>query len=206
MKNQPELSINQYHQPPRVIGSRGTHQVAACSGRRESVSAPPGHAGLARWYALQVRPTWAPRIQRAARELGIEEFLPTIPERVRWSDRDKTIERPVFPGYLFVRLGSAEQRSSILHVAGVIEMLPSRGSPIAIDDAEIISLRTAIAQPVPVALCPYVAGETVTIDSGPLAGVSGTIVRIHDGHHLVVGIQMLGRAVSVKVDQKDVKK
>ena len=44
------------------------------------------------------------------------------------------------------------------------------------------------------------------IGSGPLTGVSGTVVRDGNSARLVVGVEMLGRAVSVEIDAADVKR
>jgi transcription antitermination factor NusG len=78
----------------------------------------------------------------------------------------------------------------------------SRGrDPLAVDDAEIASLRAVLATGRPVEVCPYLrAGEAVRIAAGPLAGVRGVILRARGHWRVVVGVEALGSSVSVEVD------
>ena len=55
------------------------------------------------WYALQVRTRFEKIVTTHLCERGFEAFLPSFKVRRRWSDRIKTTEQPLFPGYLFCR-------------------------------------------------------------------------------------------------------
>jgi transcription antitermination factor NusG len=76
--------------------------------------------------------------------------------------------------------------------------------PAAIDAGQIEDLRRAIDQVKTVSACPYVAGETVEIARGPLAGKQGVITRTR-GDLLVVAIEMFRRMVPVEIDAADLK-
>src|SRR5437868_1057214 len=63
-----------------------------------------------RWYAVGVH---ARQEKAGAAELerrGFEVFLPLRRERRPWSDRVKTVELALFPGYLFVRMAMSPER------------------------------------------------------------------------------------------------
>ena len=64
----------------------------------------------------------------------------------------------------------------------------------------------SVASQVPVAPCAYVAGETVLIESGPLAGVSGVVTRTKGAYRLVVRVPMLMSAVNVEIGADTVAK
>jgi transcription antitermination factor NusG len=154
---------------------------------------------------LQVRTSWAFRVRDALLEAGVEAWFPTYTETVKWSDRSKAAEKQLFPGYVFARFAS-DEAAAVLEFPGIDRILPCNLHPIAIDDAEISSLRFALASKLPARPCPYVTGETVTIDSGALSGVSGIVVKTRGSARVVVGIEMLGRAVSIEMDAADIKK
>lgn len=156
------------------------------------------------WYALVVRSNRAFQIRDKLRDQGIDEFLPTYTETTRWSDRTKISTRQLFPGYLFVRCDA--DASPILDLPGVVQILPSNLNPVSIDPDEISSLRITLASQVPVSLHAYVVGGKVTIKSGPLSGVSGVVVRTGNSVRVIVGIEMMGRALSVPVDAGDLEK
>jgi len=158
------------------------------------------------WYALVVRSDRAFRVRDALRGLGIDEFLPTRTETTRWSDRVKTSERQLFPGYIFAFFNG--NQSQVLDLPGVLHILPSSLNPTPIDSDEISSLRTALASSTAsqATLHDYVVGAKVLIKSGPLAGVSGVVVRTKDSVRVSVGIEMLGRAMSVTIDAGDLEK
>ena len=61
------------------------------------------------WSALQVKTNQEKRVAQHLQIRSVEHYLPVYTERSRWSDRTVTLERPLFPGYLFVRL-SGENR------------------------------------------------------------------------------------------------
>lgn len=131
----------------------------------------------------------------------IEPLLPTWAEEVRWSDRTKTTVRPLFPGYVFARMWDDGCEFPVaLQTPGVVQILPTSLNPLAIDDAEMDAVRRIMAAKVAVAPCEYVAGELVTIDDGPLAGVSGVVVRTRGALRVVVSVEILRRAVSVEID------
>jgi transcription antitermination factor NusG len=161
-------------------------------------------SGTAAWYALRLRSNAHFIVKARLEESGIHTFLPTYPEESRWSDRTKNIERPLFPGYIFARVESARLRE-LLSTAGVIDVLPSRMRPERIGEDEISNVRRATESRLAALPCPYVAGDAVVVERGPLAGVTGIVSRTRGATRIVVGIEILRRAVSVEIDAGDLK-
>lgn len=145
-------------------------------------------------------------VEEALVGYGIEVFLPTWTEKTEWSDRVKTIIRPLFPGYLFVNCEGTEPRREILRIAGIIKVLPTSLSPQSVDGEQIENVRRALATRLPVTRCEYKTGDDVLIDKGPLAGVRGIVQRTKQGTEVIIRVEMLQRAVSVHVDAADVLK
>lgn len=151
------------------------------------------------WYAIWVRSNREFQVRDALEAAGILSFLPTWPETVEWSDRRKTIERPLFPGYLFARM-SNEERHRALWTSGVIQLLPNSFDPKLIESGELENIRLLAAARLECRPCDFAAGEIVTVDSGPLAGVSGIVKRTKGALRVVVSIELLRRSVSVELD------
>lgn len=157
------------------------------------------------WYALWVMANAEFVVEDALRGHAIPTFLPTWTEVTQWSDRKKTIHRPLFPGYLFACCDAA-RLSEIVRIAGVIEILPTKLNPQPVATADIENVRRALASDLPLTPCRYITGDEVLIDSGPLAGVRGIVQRTKDGTRVIVKIEMLKRAVSVEIDFRELVK
>ncbi len=132
-------------------------------------------------------------MQSHLQRLGIEDFLPV--------SRDRGRELPLFPGYVF---GCFDPRSSIdvLRIPGVVRILGTAAGPIPINAGELAAVRLLVSRAAEVKAHPYhayVAGEAVTIEDGPLAGITGSVLRTHAQVRVVVSIELLRRAVAAEV-------
>lgn len=152
------------------------------------------------WYALRLKSNREVAVRDALQGQGIETFLPTWSEDVRWSDRVKTTERMLFPGYVFARLGAGKEFYVALSTRGVVQILPNSFRPASVPDCEIEDVRRVVASKLVATPCDYTAGQLVTVDSGPLAGIKGVVVRTRGGSHVVVSVEILRRSVRVELD------
>ena len=161
------------------------------------------------WYALRVSSNREKRVEQRLNDAGFVSFGPTYTTTSRWSDRVQTIERPLFPGYVFVKLALANghaipQIANVLQVPGVIQILPANLSPVPVSEHELESVRRAVAAQVPLTACDFAAGQSVKVERGPLKGASGVVIRANGLTRLVINMTMLSRSVSVSVDASDV--
>lgn len=153
------------------------------------------------WFALAVVPRKEKAAARTLRIRGYEEFLPLYSMRRKWSDRVKTVEEPLFPGYVFCRLDPA-LRLPILKIESVLHVLGLGNTPQPLDPAEVESLRTVCASGIQAVPCPYLtAGNKVRVNDGPLTGVEGIIVDAQETR-LILSVSLLQRSVSVTVDRE----
>ncbi len=152
------------------------------------------------WYALQTRSNSERLVYRVLEEKGYELFLPMYSEQRRWSDRVKQINIPLFPGYVFCRLDS-HNRLPILQSPGVVRIVGNGNLPIPIAEEEIEAVKNVVKSTLPYIPWPsLVPGHRVVVDRGPLMGLQGVLLRVRQGHRLVVSINMLQRAVAVELD------
>jgi transcription antitermination factor NusG len=184
------------------------------TGNTASPGTSPSAGG--NWYALRLRSRSEFAVRDALEAQGIESFLPTWEETVRWADRQAVTTRPLFSGYIFGRFDPATAQDAILRTRGVVQILGMvksgpyrRGDcavpvPESIPDEVIANLRLMAATPNALSPCPYVAGEAVTVRCGTYAGVEGIVVKTDGEAHLVVSVEFLGRSCRVKIDAADI--
>ncbi len=130
---------------------------------------------------------------------GIDAFLPTFRETVKWSDRETERELPLFPGYIFARIHRA---SEVNDLPGVLGLVGVGDEPTPIAERDLDDLRRA-AQAAGASPCAYVAGDVVEVARGPLAGVRGIVKQTKGATRLIVVVELFKRAVSVRIDAAD---
>jgi transcription antitermination factor NusG len=153
------------------------------------------------WFALRLLSRRDQRVREDLDAVDIEQFFPTYDELTQWSDRQKLITRPVFPGYAFIRC-EPWAFHIVRRISGVVQIL-GVPEPEQIPDGEIASMRIALASRKPLLACSYVSGQKVLVTQGPLAGTSGVVVRSKGATRIVIAIELLRRAVSVEILAED---
>jgi transcription antitermination factor NusG len=153
------------------------------------------------WYAVRVRSRHEASVARHLSARGLEAFLPMYQRRNRWSDRVKTVDFPLFPGYVFCHF-NVEQRLPLLSVPGVVHVVGLGKIPAPIDEDEIVGIRSAVKAGLYREPCPYLyIGKKVRIAHGPLSGVEGILVGVKGHERLILSITLLQRSVAVEIDE-----
>lgn len=152
------------------------------------------------WFAVQVKTNHESRSANGIAARGIETFAPCYEEEHKWSDRIKVIERPLFPGYVFVRCGFAD-RVTIIKVPSVQRVVGLGSIPVTVDEEEIAAVKAAVANGLRRRPQPDLKeGQRIVIKRGPLTGARGILVSSGAGPTFIVSITLLQRAVSIDVD------
>lgn len=153
------------------------------------------------WYAVRVRSNFERVTSAHLRERGYEEFSPSYPVKRQWSDRTKTVEQFLFPGYVFARL-RPHNRLLILTSPGVVGLVGLGKSPTPIPDQEIDNIRKMLDSGLLMKPWPFLeVGQRILIERGPLAGVEGILEEVKGKFRLVASISLLHRSVSAEVDR-----
>ena len=154
------------------------------------------------WLALQVKARCERAVAAAIRYKGFEEFAPLYQCRHRWSDRVKSLELPLFPGYVFCRV-DPKCRLTVLTIPGVVQFVSIGRIPVAVEDAEIAALQNAGRSGLATEPCSYVnVGQLVRLNDGPLAGLEGFLLQVRSECKVVVSVTLLKRSVAVEIDRR----
>jgi transcription antitermination factor NusG len=152
------------------------------------------------WYAVYVLSNHEKRVAQQLEERSIEHLLPRYGSIRQWKDRRVQLQRPLFPGYVFVRL-ALRDRLQVLQISGVANLVGFCGTPAALPQAEIDALRSSLLNGVRAEPYPYLTvGRRVRVKSGPLAGMEGILVRKKNQGRLVISLDLILRSVAVEVD------
>lgn len=153
------------------------------------------------WYGLQVRPRFEKAVSEILKGKGYEEFLPLYRAKNRWSDRLKTVELPLFQGYLFCRM-DVNRRLPVLTTPGVRSIVGCGKMPAPVDPEQMEAVFRLVRSGVAMLPWPYLReGQRVRINRGAMKDVEGLLISIKKQYRLVVSVTLLQRSVSVEIDR-----
>lgn len=151
------------------------------------------------WLVLFVRSNQEKRTAQRLAAFEVEHFLPCYRSLRQWKDRKVTLEMPLFPGYVFVRLPWPD-RNRVLTLPNVLCMLGSKNSPSVVSQEEIDFIQRGIAAGAAMPHPLLTVGQRVQIISGVLRGLQGTLLRTQNSTRVVVAIESIHRGFAVEVD------
>jgi transcription antitermination factor NusG len=156
-----------------------------------------------RWYAAY---TSANHEKRVAEQMGVREvehFLPLCASVRRWKNQRVTLERPLFPGYVFVRM-ALRDRLRVQTIPGVARLVGFGQTPAALPDEELEALRTSLGSGIRAVPHPLLTvGRQVRVKCGPLAGLQGILVKRKNRARLVISVELIHRAMVVEIEETD---
>jgi transcription antitermination factor NusG len=153
------------------------------------------------WYAFRVRSRHEKLVSTSLRGKGYEEYLPLSRSKRKWADRSKTVEMPLFPGYVFCDTERSEI-GKIRCTPGIIDVIRAGSAPLPASRWEIEGLIKATEADLPLESWPYIDPSTtghVRITSGPLTGLDGVLIEVRGKERLILSVDLLRRSVLVEL-------
>ncbi len=156
------------------------------------------------WYAVYTCANHEKRVAEQLSVRAVEHFLPLYASVRSWKDRQVQLQLPLFPGYVFVRIALCD-RLQVLEVPSVARLVGFSGIPAALPDIEIETLRAGLAGGSHAIPHPYLkAGRRVRIIAGPLAGLTGNLLRRQGKTRVAISIDLIQRSIVVEASAADV--
>jgi len=152
------------------------------------------------WFAVQTRYRFEKKVAAQLNQKQCHVYLPLLTERHTWSDRQKIISVPLFPGYVFVHIDqSPAARQSVLQTAGIFCFVSFGGIVAPVPAKQIEDLQLLLQETSHFSLQPFVrAGQRVRIKSGSLQGLEG-ILLCQERKRLVISIESIQRSVAIEI-------
>ena len=169
-----------------------------------SLPALPDSYRAPNWYAVYTRANHEKSVAEQLRSRAIDHFLPVYDCVRRWKDRRVTLQRPLFPGYVFVRF-ALRDRLQILQLGGVARLVGFDGAPAVLPETEIEALKRGSAAGIGMDPHPFLTvGRKVRIRTGPFAGVTGFLLKRKGRYRLVISVELIQRSVALDAAAADV--
>lgn len=161
------------------------------------------------WYLVHTKPRQEKCALDNLQRQGHQCYLPTLPfEKLRQSVLMVTDE-PLFPRYLFIRLGqgdSAKSWAPIRSTKGVSRLVSFGVEPVKVADGliEVLREQEALVQTEPARL--FKPGEQVRLTEAPFAGIEGVYQMADGERRVLVLIEQLSKQVRVRVAPASLRK
>jgi transcription antitermination factor NusG len=129
---------------------------------------------------------------------NISYFLPMTWKVRRQRGRTLRSLLPLFGGYLFF-CGHESQRVELLRTNRVAGLIEVNDQQTLID--ELVQIERALRAGAPLTPHRYIkTGQRCRIIAGPLADLTGVVLKVRNATRLLLQIDMLGQAASVEID------
>lgn len=153
------------------------------------------------WYLVHTKPRQEDIALANLERQGYECYLPQMSiERVRRRKAEVATE-PMFPRYLFVRLGSSDQGKSwspIRSTLGVSQLVHFGARAAKVDDTLVDLLRQR--ERVLPTEAMFHSGDSVVITDGPFAGIEAVYQTADAERRAFILLEILAKPVSMHID------
>ena len=183
-----------------MLSSLSNSDIATSRPAISDLVAVPSHMAQ-KWFAVYTAPCHEKRVAQQLCLRNLEYFLPLYHVRRQWKDGSKVnLCLPLFPGYIFVRIGRKE-RVRVLEVPKVVSIVQGLNrEPAPLPESAIESLRAGL-EVLPAEPHPFLAvGQRARIRSGPLAGKEGVLIRKKNSARLVITLELIMQSIALEID------
>ena len=154
------------------------------------------------WYAVQTQPNRENLAVEHLKRQGFRVWLPICERIIRHARKSKRVRRPLFPGYLFIKLDfKTAQWRSINGTVGVIRIVSFGQEPAPVA-CQFITALQEVEQSNGLVVendGALLLGQDVEILAGPMAGSIAKLLSLGNNDRVNVLLGMLGRFVKVQV-------
>ncbi|MBS28066.1 MAG: transcriptional activator RfaH [Alphaproteobacteria bacterium] len=156
-----------------------------------------------RWFVVRTQPNGEFKALAHIMRQGFDAYLPRYLKRRRHARKTDTVQKPLFPGYLFVGMDPEHARWRALNsTIGVSELICHSGVPAPVPDQIIGDIRRHEDERGYVVLGERAGlkpGDKVRITDGTMADQVGIFDAPSDQHRAFLLLELLGRQVRVKM-------
>lgn len=157
-----------------------------------------------RWFVVHTRPLAELRAIENLERQGYRTFCPRVRRTVRHARKTSQVMSPIFRNYLFVKLDlSIDRWRCINSTRGVVGLIMQGDKPKPVPRGIIETILQYVNPDGTVSMARlFGIGQSVRIESGPLADVVGKFERCEPDGRVRVLVELLGRVVSVVLNRE----
>ena len=153
------------------------------------------------WFVAHVRPRCEKKLKQYCEREEIPATLPCYRSVRKYRGKTVTFEKPLFPGYVFLQLLSA-QRQKVVQSDHVANLLVVYDQELFVQ--QLGEILKALDTGLEVYLAPEIGvGCRVKVKSGPLRGVEGWVEQRYGTTTVLLRLDFIGQAAAVKLQADD---
>jgi transcriptional antiterminator RfaH len=126
-----------------------------------------------RWFVVQANPREEQRAQHFLEEKGFQTYLPRMEAVTVRSFKSITVQKPLFPGYLFCFFDPNESLAFVRWTKGVKKLLPESVCPVPVEEHVVDAIRSLEHRDGVIRKQPLQKNDKVRIARGPLKDILG---------------------------------
>ena len=153
------------------------------------------------WFVAHTRPRCEKKLAQYCEREGLSATLPCYRAAHKYRGKTVVFEKPLFPGYLFLRI-SPEQRRTIYgsdYLANLLEVTDQ-----ALFVRQLEDVLRALETDCEIRLAPTIGeGTRVKIKNGPLRGMEAWVEKRHGVNTVLLRLDFIGQAAAVKLEATD---
>jgi transcriptional antiterminator RfaH len=159
------------------------------------------------WFVAQLKPNGLKDAQTHLARQGFGVFVPARMETLRSGAKLKDIQKPLFPGYVFVQFDPLDRRwAAINSTRGISRLLiTDRRTPTPLSSDIMGSLIARCDEDgLLVPLGSLNPGDEVRIVAGPFANTMATIEALSDDERVTLLLELVGQTAKISTDRRNV--
>lgn len=163
---------------------------------------------MSNWYLIHTKIRQESIALENLERQGFECYLPQINVEKLLRGTLQVVRAPLFPRYLFIRLGTGLESQSwapIRSTVGVSRLVTFGHVPAKIDDALVSAIKTK-SETSEVQLRHFEAGEPVVVTDGPFVGVEAIYQAADAEGRVMVLLNILSKQVKMSVPPASIRK
>src|SRR5688572_27766376 len=150
------------------------------------------------WYVVHTRPRCEKKLAEYCRREGFDVTLPLYRSVKKYRGKTAVFEKPLFPGYLFLRL-LREQRRKVFQNDHVANLLDVPDQPTF--EHQLQDILHALDTELEIQLAPEVVpGARVKVKWGPLRGMEGYVEQRSGTCYVHLRLDFIGKAAAVRLE------
>lgn len=149
------------------------------------------------WYVIYTRPRHEKKVATELTDEKIDYYLPVRKEVRRWHDRNKLVDVPLFPSYVFVRLNSLKDYYEGLKINGALQYVRVGKELARIQEKVIHDMQLLIdhSEGLEVSSAYFQPGQMLLINQGALTGMACEVIELNNKQKILVRIHLLQRSL-----------
>ena len=148
-------------------------------------------ADLRNWKVLRLAPRTEKALASLCKANGVPHYLPLRKAERQYASRLKTVELPLFPGYLFCGAGGEDYKRMLAQQKHVLRVITPHSSVFML--RQLVAVRRALREKPD--LDPrgeLKAGQRVRVKTGPMRGLEGVVERVEKKTRVLLRLEFIG--------------